>query len=227
MPNYRERVLAVLGSTSVGKSALTIMFLNNTFIDYYDPTIEKCYNQRKLINGADYDLTIYDTAGLEEQSQIQTKYINANGFILVYSISDMQSFEIVQNIYNKLCDELNGGIKPVVLIGNKSDLKEQRRVTYENGKKLAESWNAAFLETSAKEGNNVQTVFATLLKEIDPPTNQINQINQQITTNNSSTPSNQGTPINPNAHGNNNSKASRNASDSSKNQQPGQKCIIS
>jgi GTPase SAR1 family protein len=105
-----ERNLAILGSPSVGKSALTLRFCKDEFTDIYDPTILKKYSHRvrNQANHVEYDLTIFDTAGLEQQSQIQTSYINSNGFILVYSIVDRQSFEIVKDVYYKLVDELNG-----------------------------------------------------------------------------------------------------------------------
>jgi small GTP-binding protein len=105
-----ERNLAILGSPSVGKSALTLRFCKDEFTDIYDPTILKKYSHRvrNQANHVEYDLTIFDTAGLEQQSQIQTSYINSNGFILVYSIVDRESFKIVKDVYNKLVDELNG-----------------------------------------------------------------------------------------------------------------------
>jgi small GTP-binding protein len=115
MPIATERVVSVLGSTSVGKSALTLMFINNEFVENYDPTIAKSYTKKNFQLDANsgssnnqYSLTVNDTAGLEEQSQIQTMYLNSDGFILVYSIADAQSFQIVQTIYDKLLDELNG-----------------------------------------------------------------------------------------------------------------------
>jgi small GTP-binding protein len=109
MPIATERVVSVLGSTSVGKSALTLMFINNEFVENYDPTIAKSYTKKNFqLDNNQYSLTVNDTAGLEEQSQIQTMYLNSDGFILVYSITDVQSFQIVQTIYNKLLDELNG-----------------------------------------------------------------------------------------------------------------------
>ncbi len=85
-----ERNLVVLGSTAVGKSALTDRYVNGKFTDYYDPTIAKSYRHSIKLNNVDYELTILDTAGLESQSQIQEKYLNSNGFILVYSIADRQ-----------------------------------------------------------------------------------------------------------------------------------------
>lgn len=110
MTNTRERVVSILGSTSVGKSALTLMFIKDEFVENYDPTIAKSYTKEnfKLNNNLVYSLRVNDTAGLEEHSQIQSMYTNSDGFILVYSITDPQSFYIVETIYQKLCDELNG-----------------------------------------------------------------------------------------------------------------------
>ena len=56
-------------------------------------------------NGTNYKLTVYDTAGLEHQSQIPTKYYKAEGFILVYSITDRQSFDIIREVFEKLSDD--------------------------------------------------------------------------------------------------------------------------
>ena len=106
-----DRTLAVIGSASVGKSALTIRFINKTFSTEYDPTIArskpilfccfwlttkmfetfdltKAYSHTIQANGIDYKLTVCDTAGLEKQSCIPQSYINSHGFILVYSIAD-------------------------------------------------------------------------------------------------------------------------------------------
>lgn len=177
MPETRDRTLTVIGSTSVGKSSLTIRFLEGRFSAEYDPTISRMYRHRQLVNGVDYSLTIYDTAGLEQQAQIPQQYIKSHGFILVYSINDPQSFKIVSDIYIRLVDELGSTQIPIVLIGNKTDLNEQRRITYEAGKDLVQQWKdagsqAAFMETSALTGEKVSEVFTTLINLMDPTTNQ-------------------------------------------------------
>jgi small GTP-binding protein len=178
MPSL-ERNLTVLGSPSVGKSKLTLRFVRDEFTDEYLPTMLKKYflQMRNANNQQDYDLTILDTAGLEPQSDIATTYINSHGFVLVYSIVDYNSFDTVKKIYIKLMDELNGENKPVILIGNKSDLVEKgfdckREVSIDDGRSLAKQMNASFIETSARKGENVRDVFETLLCRIDPPTTQ-------------------------------------------------------
>lgn len=157
-----------MGSTSVGKSALTIRFINDTFKADYDPTIAKTFRHVITVQNTTYNLTINDTAGLEEQAQILTKYIDeSEGFLLVYSISDRRSFDTIKDIYMKLEDEMNGRHVPIVVIGNKSDLSNQRVISYEDGKKLADKWQAEFLETSAKVGDRVNDIFITLINLIN------------------------------------------------------------
>lgn len=187
MANYRERVISVLGSTSVGKSALTLMFIQNEFVENYDPTIAKSYTKTLSLNNNSYSLTVNDTAGLEEQSEIPTMYQNSDGYIFVYSITNRQSFLVVKTIYDKLID-LSGVKQPALLVGNKSDLEGQRRVSLEEGRMLAEAIGANFLETSAKDPKIVVNAFETLLKKIDPQEIQAtnppnNQSNTSRTTN--------------------------------------------
>jgi len=177
MPETRDRTLTVIGSTSVGKSSLTIRFLEGRFSAEYDPTISRMYRHRQLVNGIDYSLTIYDTAGLEQQAQIPQQYIKSHGFILAYSINDPQSFKIVSDIYIRLVDELGSTQIPIILIGNKTDLNEQRRISTEAGKELVQQWKdagsqVAFMETSALTGEKVGEVFTTLINLMDPTTNQ-------------------------------------------------------
>ncbi|NXS67405.1 RHEB protein, partial [Pandion haliaetus] len=84
----------------------------------------------------------------------QTYSIDINGYILVYSVTSIKSFEVIKVIHGKLLDMVGKVQIPIMLVGNKKDLHMERYVNssiYEEGKALAESWNAAFLESSAKE----------------------------------------------------------------------------
>lgn len=85
-----NREIAVLGATSVGKSALTKRFVDDEFPNEYDPTIFKRHALQTTMNGIDYHLTLYDTAGLEQHAQVPQQYLKSNGFVLVYSIIDAQ-----------------------------------------------------------------------------------------------------------------------------------------
>ncbi|CAF0742890.1 unnamed protein product [Brachionus calyciflorus] len=182
-----QRVITLLGSTSVGKSTLCTRFIGKEFSNEYEPTIRNLFQLKKIQNGTEYDLQIQDTAGLERHAQINGHYINSDGFILVYSTTDYQSFETVIDIFNSLADELNREI-PLVLIGNKSDLIDKRKVPYASGESLARKWRAAFYETSALDGKNVKNSFEALLDLIDPPvqstiSTQNGSINKKLSSN--------------------------------------------
>ncbi|XP_030761862.1 GTP-binding protein Rheb homolog [Sitophilus oryzae] len=168
MPAPKQRKIAVMGYRSVGKSSLSIQFVEGQFVDSYDPTIENTFTKTVRINSQDYEIKLMDTAGLDEYSIFPSQYsIDVHGYVLVYSITSQKSFEVAKSIYDRLLD-ITGKIQvPVVLVGNKTDLHLERQVSSADGKKLAEEWNAIFLETSAKENLSVSDVFHLLLTEIE------------------------------------------------------------
>ncbi|XP_016414042.1 GTP-binding protein Rheb-like, partial [Sinocyclocheilus rhinocerous] len=145
-----------------GKSSLTIQFVEGQFVDSYDPTIENTFTKMITVNGQEYHLQLVDTAGQDEYSIFpQTYSIDINGYILVYSVTSNKSFEVVKVIHEKLLDMVGKVQVPIMLVGNKKDLHMERVISCEEGKALAESWNAAFMESSAKE-NQVMMRFLSL-----------------------------------------------------------------
>lgn len=104
------------------------------------------------VNNQEYEIKLVDTAGQDEYSIFPVQYsIDYHGYVLVYSITSSKSFEVIKVIYEKLLD-MTGKINvPIVLVGNKSDLYNERAVLTEEGKQLANAWKVAFLETSAKQ----------------------------------------------------------------------------
>ncbi|XP_014477274.1 PREDICTED: GTP-binding protein Rheb homolog [Dinoponera quadriceps] len=164
----KQRKIAIMGYRSVGKSSLSIQFVEGQFVDSYDPTIENTFTKSTRVNSQDYELKLVDTAGQDEYSIFPTQYsMDIHGYVLVYSITSAKSFEIVQIIYDKLLDITGKLHVPIVLVGNKTDLYVDRMITTDQGKRLANSWNAAFLETSAKQNESVADIFHTLLIEIE------------------------------------------------------------
>ncbi|XP_054863174.1 GTP-binding protein Rheb isoform X1 [Amphiprion ocellaris] len=137
---------------ATGKSSLTIQFVEGQFVDSYDPTIENTFTKTMTVNGQDYNLQLVDTAGQDEYSIFPQSYtIDVDGYILIYSVTSYKSFEVVRVIHEKLLDMVGNVQVPIILVGNKKDLHMERVISFEEGKALAESWNAAFLESSAKE----------------------------------------------------------------------------
>uniref|UniRef100_A0A673U6X6 GTP-binding protein Rheb n=3 Tax=Laurasiatheria TaxID=314145 RepID=A0A673U6X6_SURSU len=152
----------------IGKSSLTIQFVEGQFVDSYDPTIENTFTKLITVNGQEYHLQLVDTAGQDEYSIFpQTYSIDINGYILVYSVTSIKSFEVIKVIHGKLLDMVGKVQIPIMLVGNKKDLHMERVISYEEGKALAESWNAAFLESSAKENQTAVDVFRRIILEAE------------------------------------------------------------
>lgn len=86
---------------------------------------------------------------------------------MVYDITDRQSFQDIENWLGEVRQHASPNIVKI-LVGNKCDLKEQRQVSYQEGKEFAESLGMQFLETSAKDKINIDEAFMTLTKAILP-----------------------------------------------------------
>lgn len=164
----KQRRIAILGFRSVGKSSLTIQFVEGHFVDSYEPTIENTFTKNFKLRGQEYQVTLVDTAGQDEYSIFPTQYsMDIHGYVLVYSIVDPRSLEVIQVIYDKLLDMTGKVNVPIVLVGNKRDLQAERKISQEQGKKLADSWKAVFLEASAKNNDSVADIFTTVLTQIE------------------------------------------------------------
>eukprot|EP00118_Oscarella_pearsei_P028567 m.2494 g.2494 ORF g.2494 m.2494 type:complete len:184 (+) comp8700_c0_seq1:75-626(+) len=168
----KNRKIAIMGFRAVGKSSLAIQFAEKQFVDSYNPTIENTFRRHFRHRGQDYSVDVVDTAGQDEFSIFPSAYtVDVEGYILVYSVVSVKSFEVVKVIHDKLLDQLGTGHVPLVLVGNKIDLHMERVVTEEGGRGLASQWNAAFLETSAKRNEKVSDVFLAALDEIEKKIN--------------------------------------------------------
>ncbi|CAM9428557.1 unnamed protein product [Lampetra planeri] len=165
-PKFRK--IAVLGFPSVGKSSLTVQFAQDEFLNSYDPTIENTFNKMLTVDGQEFHLKLVDTAGQDEYSPFQQFYsLDVHGYVLVYSVTSNRSFQVIQSIHDKLKDIIGRVRVPMLLVGNKKDLSMDRVISYEEGKKLANSWHAAFIESTAKENEAVQEVFRQIVLEME------------------------------------------------------------
>mmetsp|Transcript_13466 Transcript_13466/g.34374 ORF Transcript_13466/g.34374 Transcript_13466/m.34374 type:complete len:192 (+) Transcript_13466:441-1016(+) len=164
MPLYK---IVILGEGGVGKSCLTIQFTQNHFVREYDPTIENSYRKQITVNDDACMLDILDTAGQEEYSVMRDQYINSGqGFIVVYSITSMESFEAIPELREKILQVKDAESFPMVLVGNKCDLEKHREVAQDKGANLAQAWNIPFFESSAKARINIDEAFFAVVKKI-------------------------------------------------------------
>ena len=164
--NYK---IAVLGRDGVGKTRIIIRFVCGLFVEEYDPGIGEDDYRRQI--SVDDKFYVLDTYGdIEEYPAMRDQYIrSAHGFLLVYSIADIDSFNKIKSY----CDEITRvkGIDdkdiPIVLVGAKCDMEDSREVTREQGKGLARQLNCPFFEVSAKNGVCVDDTFTEIVREIN------------------------------------------------------------
>jgi len=163
----REYKLVVVGGGGVGKSALTIQFIQSHFVDEYDPTIEDSYRKQCIIDEEVALLDVLDTAGQEEYGAMREQYMRTGeGFLLVYSITSRNSFEEVSTFHQQILRVKDKDSFPVVVVANKCDLEYERQVGMNEGRDLAKHFGCKFIETSAKMRINVDEAFIILVREI-------------------------------------------------------------
>ncbi|XP_005991731.1 ras-related and estrogen-regulated growth inhibitor-like protein [Latimeria chalumnae] len=167
-----EANILVLGAENVGKSALTVRFLTRRFIGEYGD-IESIYTHSGNIDGKEICFSIWDSLypqNPEVQGCLSGKQLRwADGFILVYSICDRASFNVVRQQAQciqqakKMAGNGSGKV-PIIIVGNKRDLQHRRTVSSEEGRLLALSTECSFFEISAAETyHSVLLVFHELL----------------------------------------------------------------
>eukprot|EP01088_Endostelium_zonatum_P014743 TRINITY_DN3347_c0_g1_i1.p1 TRINITY_DN3347_c0_g1~~TRINITY_DN3347_c0_g1_i1.p1 ORF type:complete len:191 (-),score=47.10 TRINITY_DN3347_c0_g1_i1:6-578(-) len=165
----KEFKIVVLGSGGVGKSALTVQFVQGIFVEKYDPTIEDSYRKQIEYEGQQYLLEILDTAGTEQFTAMRDLYMkNGQGFVLVFSIIALSTFNDLPDLREQILRVKDTDNVPMVLVGNKCDLEDQRVISQSQGQDLARSFGSCtFIESSAKTKVNVQNIFFNLIKQMD------------------------------------------------------------
>uniref|UniRef100_A0A7S2Z8R1 Uncharacterized protein n=2 Tax=Rhodosorus marinus TaxID=101924 RepID=A0A7S2Z8R1_9RHOD len=159
--------LLLIGDSSVGKSCLLLRFSDGSFNESQMSTIGVDFKIRTLeLDKKTFKLQIWDTAGQERFRTIAAAYYRgAQGIIIVYDVTNKQSFENVEMWLSEVNKYGSGDVNKL-LVGNKSDLTSKREVETEKGKELAESNGMKFLETSAKTAENVEEAFLTMTREV-------------------------------------------------------------
>ena len=159
--------LLMLGDSGVGKSCLMMRFSDGKFpIDIIGTAGIDCKEKVVSTEGKNIRVQIWDTAGQERYSTLtESYYKKAYGIMLAYDVTDLDSFKSVDNWIKSIKDKGNTVVE-VILVGNKIDLKVDRKVTITMGKQLAESYKIPFIETSAMDGTGVLEAFEILIENI-------------------------------------------------------------
>lgn len=159
--------LLIIGDSGVGKSCLLLRFADDTYTESYISTIGVDFKIKTIeLEGKTIKLQIWDTAGQERFRTITSSYYRgAHGIIIVYDVTDRESFDNVKQWMNEIdryaCEKVN-----TLLVGNKCDMESKRQVSYEEGQQFADEYGMPFLETSAKNATNVEKAFITMAGKI-------------------------------------------------------------
>jgi len=172
-PEYDQLFkILIIGDSGVGKSCLLLQFSDGVFVEEFISTIGVDFKVKLLdIKGKRIKLQIWDTAGQERFRTITASYYRgAHGIIVVYDVTDKNSFENVSK-WLKEIDSFAGPNVVKLLVANKCDLTEQRVISAEQGQALASKLGISFVETSAKTATNVESAFlqmANIIKDKNP-----------------------------------------------------------
>ena len=162
--------ILLLGDSTVGKTCFLLRYCDKRFQEAHLSTIGLDYRLKSMTlkNGKNIKLQIWDTAGQDRFRAITKNYYKgANGIILIYDVTNLQSYENVKNWISQIKEESNPNVL-IYLAGNKIDVGEEDRVVKtEEGQKIANELNLPFYETSAKNGVNVNEIFEDILEKID------------------------------------------------------------
>ncbi|KAG7327306.1 hypothetical protein KOW79_008912 [Hemibagrus wyckioides] len=158
----------MVGSGGVGKSALTLQFMYDEFVEDYEPTKADSYRKKVVLDGEEVQIDILDTAGQEDYAAIRDNYFRSGeGFLLVFSITEQESFSATSEFREQILRVKAEEDKiPLLLVGNKSDLEDKRQVSVTVAREKADEWGVQYVETSAKTRANVDKVFFDLMREV-------------------------------------------------------------
>jgi len=157
--------IIVIGDPAVGKTSLLTNFCGDKFQYEYVPTVgvnitkEKVTVKNDMGKDTNVSLMIWDVAGQPQFYMLHRPYFNgADGMMLVYDVTRSSSFSNVNNWYSTAVKYGLSGI-PRVLIGNKIDLKDEKKIILPMAEHLSQKLNAPFFESSASTGENVSEIF--------------------------------------------------------------------
>lgn len=155
--------IVVVGASGVGKTAIVNQLVNKNFKEEGQPTIGVEFKSYSLqADSENVKLQIWDTAGQERFRSVSKAYFrNALGAVLVFDLTQRSSFDEL----NMWINDLNSLCAPnayIILVGNKTDLADDRQISETEAQEFAKRYNIIYIETSAKTGANVEDTFVRL-----------------------------------------------------------------
>jgi GTPase KRas protein len=166
-PASDEYHVVIVGSGGVGKSAMTVLFVHDYFVEQYDPTIEDSYRKQITVDKVPCLLHILDTAGQEDYSAMRDQYMKrGQGFVVVFALTKRNTFTEIEMIRQRIFRAKDRENVPIVVSGNKSDLVDERQVNIQEATQYCHTLGCPFFVTSAKTRQNVEETFMELIREI-------------------------------------------------------------
>ena len=167
---YDEKIqIIMIGESGVGKTSLIKRYTNNIFNSNHLETIGiEFYNREERINNQIIQIKIWDTAGQEIfHSLTKNFYRKADGIIIVYDITNKESFEKVQDWVKSVYDNSDNYKEiQMIIVGNKIDLEEKREVSKKEGLKIGKYFEIDFFEASAKNSEGVRNFMVKIIRDI-------------------------------------------------------------
>ena len=159
--------IVIIGDTNVGKSNILSRYLTNEFTSNTKSTVGVELGIKFLkIKNTSTKIQIWDTAGQERYQAITSSYFRgSDGCFIVYDITNETSFNNIEKWFDKIHEENDKEI-PVIIVGNKCDLENERKIPTEKAKEKAQNLKCAFYETSALKAINIEQIFEELINTI-------------------------------------------------------------
>ena len=160
--------IVFVGETGVGKTSIFSQFIDDVFHESFQASTGATYHTKSFLfdDGKELKLDIWDTAGQEKYRALtQMFYKDANAAILVYDITNQDSFEELQNYWVNQIKESSSSNIIIVIVANKSDLIGEEEVNEEDARKFAEEVDAIFCCTSAKNKVGIDDIFVEIVKK--------------------------------------------------------------
>ena len=160
--------ILLLGDSTVGKTCFLLRYVDDSFLDLHMATIGLDYRLKTLILEEQkiVKIQLWDTAGQDKFRAITRNYYKgASGIILIFDVTNIKSYENIKKWINEIKEEISEKVS-IVLIGNKIDNVQERKISKEQGEKLANEIDVKFFETSAKTGEGINESVFFLVKKI-------------------------------------------------------------
>ena len=164
-PKYIIKI-TLLGDKNVGKTSLVYRYIENKFRESYKATLGVNLLKKDMeVDGDGVSAQIWDLGGQDSFKSLRKLYLEgSNGALVMFDLTERKTFDKL-NEWIESFKEVRGE-QPLVLIGNKSDLENQRKITDMEASQYAKDNNMELILTSAKTGQNVEDAFIILTKRI-------------------------------------------------------------